>query len=237
MVVFIFCLQARGLSVPGFPPRIMVLHSTSGGASWVRVRRFAPLAIVVLVMMGLLGLGVWSGFAESKRTRVAVEKLYLTRLHFEPWQRPQPVRASETWLPDNARVIGVVAGTHERAYALNSFSNVSQHVVNDVIDDTAVTVAHCPISGCTRVFSVANRAAPLEMSVGGWVGKRGLEPDRDSVMLLRVDETEYFQDTCESLDGDRSLPYAQAQFEETTWGEWRTAHPDTDVIAAPKPKK
>ena len=193
--------------------------------------------MVVITMTGLLGWGVWSGFTGTKETHVDARRRYLTRLYFEPWQRPHPVRASESWLPDDARVIGVVAGTHERAYALNSFSKVSQHVVNDVIENMAVTVAHCPISGCTRVFSVANRATPLEMSVGGWMGKRGLEPDHDSVMLLRVDETEYFQDTCESLDGDQALPYAQTHFEETTWGLWRTAHPDTDVIAAPKPTK
>jgi hypothetical protein len=188
-------------------------------------------------MSGLLGWGVWSGFAESKRPRVDADGLYVRRVQVELKPAPSPVRASETWLPDNARVIGVVAGSHERAYAINTFSNVSQHVVNDVIENTAVTVTHCPSSGCTRVFAVENRDVPLAMQVAGWVGKRGLEPDRDSVMLLRLDDTEYFQDTRESLDGERSLPYAEAQFEETTWGEWRTAHPDTDVIAAPKPKK
>ena len=192
------CLWARGWSVPIFPPR------TAGDRfhfRWCKsgsgVRRFAPLAIVVLIMSGLLGWGVWSGFAESKRPRVDADGLYVRCVQVEVSGALVPFVSSETWLPDRPRVIGVVAGPHQRAYAINTFSNVSQHVVNDVIENTAVTVTHCPSSGCTGA-SLRSKIATCRWRCR-WRAGRGkaaeMEPDRDSVMLLRVDDTEYFQDT------------------------------------------
>src|SRR5260370_16166588 len=67
-------------------------------------------------------------------------------------------------------------------------------------------------------------ARPTESPVGA-------DPSRPKKMLLQIGPDRYWQDT-DLPFGDTTadkLPYAGIKFERTTWGEWRTKHPDTDI--------
>jgi hypothetical protein len=52
-------------------------------------------------------------------------------------------------------------------------------------------------------------------------------------MLLRVGTDHYYHDSGAPLDGWGDFPYPETDFERTTWGLWRRAHPDTDVVVGP----
>jgi hypothetical protein len=147
---------------------------------------------------------------------------------------PETVQAGEIPVADHALVIGVRVGTAERAYLIQAMevdlsiplnpttgspvtagwdaSDLSRHVINDVLEDTPVTVTYCDRTRCARVLTEPGQTGPLEVGVGGW---------NDGMRLL--------------IDGDRmdqqseDVPLEDVPFEVTTWKQWRERHPDTDI--------
>jgi len=136
--------------------------------------------------------------------------------------RPPAVSAAEAPLAGEELVVGVRAGGRSRAYVMRALARGAEfHVVNDVLGGVPVSVTHCNIYHCTRVFTGGPAGEPLDLSQGGV---------KDEGMVLRSGGHSYRQDTGESQDpGGSPLRYASLPWEETTWGEWRQAHPDTDV--------
>jgi len=134
--------------------------------------------------------------------------------------RPATVPAADAKLPDDELVIGVVAHGKARAYRRDAFAGLTNHVVNDMLGETPITVTHCDRNGCSRVFT-GDGNEPLNFKTGGFTDQ----------MLLYVDGIFYEQDTGRKMhDPDGTvLPYQRFDFEETTWAKWRAAHPDTDV--------
>jgi len=134
--------------------------------------------------------------------------------------RPPTVPAAAADLADDEQVIGVVASGKARAYRRAAFSGMVNHVVNDLVGETPVTVTHCDRDGCSRVFT-GDGKEPLAFKTGGFL----------EGMLLYVDGVFYDQSTGRARNdsGAASIPYQTLGFEETTWGKWRAAHPDTDV--------
>ena len=55
--------------------------------------------------------------------------------------------------------------------------------------------------------------------------------------MLRVGATRYWQDTGLPLHNDatNAFPYVKTGFVRTSWGQWREAHPDTDVYVGRLP--
>ena len=152
-------------------------------------------------------------------------------LQIPPVQLPKIVGARFAGLPDDAKVLGVEAGNRHRAYAVSAFTEINEHVMNDLVGDVPITVTYCNRTRCARVFTDPKGNQPLNIAVGGWTGEPGNGPGGE--LLLRIDSNHYYQDTGEALEGGASLPYPQIEFEQTTWGNWRKAHPDTDVLAGP----
>ena len=109
--------------------------------------------------------------------------------------RPPTVPAAEALLADDDIVIGVVVGGKARAYRLKAFKFIARHVVNDVINGTAVTVTYCDRDGCLRAFA-ADVDEPLPVRVGGF--REGL--------LLRIGDSYFEQKTGRTADGE-GLPY------------------------------
>src|SRR5262249_30186805 len=78
--------------------------------------------------------------------------------------RPPTVLAAAANLPDDEPVIGVMAKKTARAYVRKAFAGMPNHVVNDVVGDTPVTVTH--FNGCTRVYTGPG-TEPLRFMTGG----------------------------------------------------------------------
>jgi hypothetical protein len=97
----------------------------------------------------------------------------------------------------------------------------SSHVINDVLGGVPVSVTYCDRYHCTRVFTGDTAGDPLDLSVSG-VKQGGL--------ILRAGGHSYLQDSGAPLSpDDPAFPYLAHDAVVQTWGEWRRAHPDTDV--------
>jgi hypothetical protein len=138
---------------------------------------------------------------------------------------PPAVPAAGASTADDEPVIGVTAGGHSRAYLVRAMEGPTSHVVNDVLGGVPVSVTHCDIHHCTRAFTADSPGVPLSLAQGGL---------RDRGMVLRSGGYTYRQDSGAAFEPDGPpFPYASFPVEESTWGAWRKAHPDTDLYTGP----
>jgi len=126
------------------------------------------------------------------------------------------------------RVVGVDLGGERRAYPLRLLR--WHEVVNDVVGGRAVAVASSPLSGSLAVWDRTIDGRTLELGVSGRL--------LDSTTLMydrRPDggaSSLWHQLTGQAIAGPlagRRLRPMPAEI--ATWGRWRTAHPDTTVLA------
>jgi len=143
----------------------------------------------------------------------------------QQFQQPVPLAVDPKVhrVDEGASVMGVsVAGRH-RAYLVHAFEGMSSHVVNDLVGETAISVTHCSLTRCTRVFTTDKRGAVIDLCLGGWENNK---------MSLRFNGVHYAQTSSD-------IPLADFPFEATTWRQWKAAHPDTDIYVgetdAPRP--
>lgn len=173
-------------------------------------------AIVVLALgtVGLFGL-LLSQRPQQEPVPVPVVEL------------PPPPDDDRVPYPDATPVIGVSLGERHRAYLLADLWQPDQHVQNDLFDDVPVSVTFCNLDNCVKAFTADVRGKPLELKVGG------PHPDKVRKMLLNLGGRKFEQDTGRPLDGDssRPFPHAAVPAERTTWGAWRTSHPNTEFRA------
>lgn len=136
--------------------------------------------------------------------------------------RPPVLPADKAPLDDDTPVIGVLASGQARAYLIEAFEHgPGSHVVNDLLGSVPISVTHCDISGCTRVFTGATPGQPLQLAAAGL---------RDGRLVLKLGGHLYGQETSEPLDeGSAAFPCREYPAEATIWSDWRRAHPDTDV--------
>jgi hypothetical protein len=141
---------------------------------------------------------------------------------FPGTNQPATFPADKAALDDDTPVIGVYAAGHARAYLLEAFTHgPGSHLVNDVLGGVPISVTHCDISGCTRVFTDAASGQPLELMIGGFKG---------SQLVMKVGKQLYFHQKSEPVDKNaEAFPYREYPVDLTAWGEWRHAHPDSDV--------
>jgi len=142
------------------------------------------------------------------------------REEFQPGvDRPLALPARGAPLRDDAPVLGVVVGARARAYSVAAMSAIARHVVNDIVGDMPVAVTYCDRTGCARAYAGAAGGGPLGVGMAGF----------DRGLVLTAGGRLFRQDTGEAVVGEGSFPFAGYPVEQTTWGAWKAAHPDTDV--------
>ena len=178
-------------------------------------------ALIPALLCSCLVLIVGCADSDSSLRRIEVDVAGIAK--------PGVVSGHEAPVPDDAVVIGVEVGSVARAYVVQAFEVrnlrpadaqrdpevakvLGRHVVNDVIDGTAISVTHSDRNRCTRVLTDADSAEELEIGVGGW----------DDGMLLLIDGERVPQ-------AAQDVPFEDVPFEVTTWEQWREEHPHTDV--------
>ncbi|HJZ93047.1 MAG TPA: DUF3179 domain-containing (seleno)protein, partial [Gemmataceae bacterium] len=137
-------------------------------------------------------------------------------------RQPPAVSAAGAALSDDDTVIGVVAAGRPRAYLLRAMNGGPEnHVINDLVGGTPVSVTYCDLGRCVKVFTDSG-SNPLELKVGGY----------QDGMVLYVGDRSFRQSTGKSTSPEDSgeIPLSRMKFEQTTWKKWREAHPDTDVV-------
>jgi hypothetical protein len=140
--------------------------------------------------------------------------------------KPRTFPADKAQLDDEEIVIGVTLGDKHRAYLKRAMGgNPTTHIVDDLLGELPVSIAYCDRTRCTKVFTGSKSGTVLDVSFGGF---------KDNHLLIRANGTTYFEHNLQPLrSSSPPFPYHEAEFEETTWKEWRKAHPDTDVYVGP----
>jgi len=131
-------------------------------------------------------------------------------------------KASFLW--DDDIVIALVVESEARAYPIRIL--VRHELVNDTIAGQAILVSYCPLCGSGLIFSRVIDNAPVEFGVSG------LLHNSDLVMYDRETASLWQQITGTAFAGEKRkqvLPTVPSSM--TTWLEWRTAHPDTQVLS------
>jgi hypothetical protein len=168
----------------------------------------------------------WTDPKNNLSTDAASAPEFQTLVNVPGLKRPPAYPARDVSLRASTEVIGISLNGKHRAYALGAMIHPSQHLVNDLLGFSPVTVTYCNKTNCVKVFTGKRRGKTLPISLGGWEG--GMTEGK---MLLKVDKRLYAHDSGKSVGTDpgRPFPFPRLKFVRTTWKGWKKAHPDTDV--------
>jgi hypothetical protein len=125
---------------------------------------------------------------------------------------------------DEDLVMGVNFGGVARAYPIHILN--MHEIVNDQIGDLALAVTWCPLCGSGLVFDRTLGDKTVEFGVSG------LLHNSDLIVYDRATSSLWQQITGRAIAGTRrgqmlrSLPVSL-----TTWAEWRTANPSTQLLS------
>lgn len=131
--------------------------------------------------------------------------------------------ASEVDLKEEDKIIGFSQFGKPRAYPIKMMSGMLNRVVNDVfpVGDSSrmapVTVTYCSMTDCARVLTGESPEGASHLDLG----TLGL---LDGGLALRWKGRQFKQN--DQIEGLTDLP-----FELTTWGEWKSKYPETEVFA------
>jgi len=122
-------------------------------------------------------------------------------------------------LADDEVVFGYAGETDVKAYTQRVL--VWHEIANDTLDGTPVAVSYCPLTGTAMGFERGDTT----------FGVSGRLVNNNLVMYDRATDSRWPQMLATAVDG----PMAGEQLREfgltwTTWGRWREAHPDTEVL-------
>lgn len=195
----------------------------AGSRRWYRVVRRVglPVGLVVLVV----GAG-WLGLAATPHAAPAPSEWDTKLIDVPPQVASKPVAVDSPGVAPAAVVIGVSFAGKHRAYPVAAMSDSISHVINDNVGGQPLTVVYCDRTNCARAFTARDRKSPLELAVGGWLNEGGV-----SDLLLRNGKYRYLLKTREGYGPDAPpFPFEEVQVELTSWGEWRAAHPDSELV-------
>ena len=126
---------------------------------------------------------------------------------------PRVFPADEVMISDTATVLGIEANGKYRAYVATGMSDATNlHIVHDYLGGKPITMTFCDRSNCSRAF-LRHKVRTEDIMMGGWSGEE---------MWLLVKNKRYLHTSTE-------VPIPDYPVEMTTWGEWKKAHPETDV--------
>jgi hypothetical protein len=208
-----------------------VIRSIARTLARSRTARAAIGAVAVAEVTLVIG---WYGFERAAlwrdrdkfTTPAAVPRPLTRKVAMPGLERPPAVAADGAGLADDEEVIGVVVDGRPRAYRLKALEYPPWHIVNDVIGGTPLTVAHCDLTGCTRVYSGPEGMGPLDVAQAGLV---------EGEMVVTIGGRDYLHRTGRALDpagGAEASPFSGHAWTRTTWREWVGRHPTTDVFVA-----
>lgn len=142
---------------------------------------------------------------------------------------PETVEAAQAdFLDEEEAVFGVVLGGEARAYPLRILD--WHEMANDSLGGVSFSLAYCTLCGAGVLYrtSIEGRDAPLRF------GSSGLLMRSNKLMYDRISLTLWNQLTGEPVLGELAqsgLRLEALPLVATTWGRWKSQHPDTDVIS------
>ncbi len=137
---------------------------------------------------------------------------------------PVFLNAGEANLQDKDRIIGVSLNGIAKAYPLRILN--WHEIVNDVVGGVPLAVTFCPLCGTGVVFEAKVNGKALNFGVSG------LLYNSDVLLYDRNTESLWSQILAESVTGPLAgSKLALHPSRLTSWKDWKTAHPKTQVLS------
>jgi len=135
-----------------------------------------------------------------------------------------PANAADEWLSDDELVMALNYQGITRAYPLQIL--VWHEIVNDFVGSTPVLITYCPLCGSGMAYDRTIDGAPIEFGTSGKLYNSNL------VLYDRTTGTFWSQMNGLAIVGERSgLQLAPIRLDTVTWGEWKIAHPESEVLS------
>lgn len=138
------------------------------------------------------------------------------------------------WLSDTSRVLGFTLGNTVRAYPIELLKE--HEVVNDVVDGHPVFAAYCVLADLGAIYDRVIGDETFTFALSGytyfdpnvWDGMDGF------VLWDRESESLWWPLIGKAVSGPMvGIPmkvFDENRWAQTTWGEWRAAHPESVVL-------
>ncbi len=136
---------------------------------------------------------------------------------------------ASSWLNDEDRVFAIEYKGEKRAYPQRILN--WHEIVNDEIEGDLIMITFCPLCGSAVAFERSVDGIYTEFGVSGKLH------NSDLIMYDRYEGNLWQQITGEAIVGPaarRDEVLTRIPITTTTWGEWKTAHPDTVALAIPE---
>jgi hypothetical protein len=143
-----------------------------------------------------------------------------------PIDEPEFVPASDAeFLTDEDVVFGLERDGEARAYP--QLVLVWHEIVNDRVGGGPLSVTYCPLTGSAVAFQgTAPGGEPYTFGTSGKLVNSNL------LMYDRQTDSQWPQILGTAIDGSvRGAQLSELPLDWTTWGRWRAAHPDTQVLS------
>ncbi len=139
--------------------------------------------------------------------------------------QPKFVKATEAdFLSENDKILGITVNGEARAYPIKILN--WHEIVNDQVRGQAVVITYCPLCGSGMAFSA-------EVGDGSKTfGVSGLLYNSDVLLYDRQTESLWSQIMGQAVAGKlRGKDLTLIPTDNTTWAQWKEAHPDTWVLS------
>ncbi|RMD67919.1 DUF3179 domain-containing protein, partial [Candidatus Pacearchaeota archaeon] len=139
---------------------------------------------------------------------------------------PKFVSADEAdkWLDDDELVLALSYKGVNRVYPLQIM--VWHEIVNDVVAGDPILVTYCPLCGSGIAYKREIDGEAVEFGVSGKLYNSNL------VMYDRKTNTYWTQIDGKAVVGELAGKELEpVSIDTTTWGEWKRAHPDSEVLS------
>jgi hypothetical protein len=144
---------------------------------------------------------------------------------------PQFASAAETtWLDDDDVVFGVEINGESRAYPRQIME--VREMVNDTLGGRDIAMPYCTLCGSAQVYFTDELPDGIDRPI---MRTSGLLIRSNKVMYELNTQSVFDTFTGEAVTGElaaKGLVLEQAGVVTTTWGQWRTAHPDTTALVS-----
>ena len=138
---------------------------------------------------------------------------------------PKFVKSSEaTFLQDGDRVLALKRNGIAKAYPLRILN--WHEIVNDQFGDEGITITYCPLCGSGTASEAKVAGKTLQLGVSG------LLYNSDVLMYDRQTQSLWSQILSQAVSGPmKGTMLPAVAVTHTSWGDWRTRHPDTLVLS------
>ena len=131
---------------------------------------------------------------------------------------------ADAWIADDELVLALIYEGVKRVYPLRILA--WHEVVNDVVAGDPLLITYCPLCVSAAAYARQLDGEPVEFGTSGMLYNSNL------VMYDRQTQTYWSQIDGLAIVGELSgQALASIAVETVRWSEWRTAHPDSEVLS------